>query len=121
MKPRLIHLPFYFGLCILLIGTLFKIQHYEGAQYCVIGGLASETTFLVLVIIEVVSSKKAGKITKLVWTIVYPFTLVIAVYFVPVILLWLLIFFWGIAYLKAGRKLFLYSRTIAEKIPFDSI
>ena len=86
-----------------------------------IAGLLVEATFMVLVIVEVVSSKKAGITAKIVWAAGYPLIAIAAVFFVPLVLLWLLIFLWGIAYLNGGRKLFLYKRTMAEKFPFDSI
>jgi len=114
-------MPFYLGLCVLLIGVLFKIQHYPGSAYCVMGGLFTETTYMVLVIVEVVSSKKASTAVKITCSVVYPLIPIVAVFYLPSILQWLLIFLWGIAYLNGGRKLFLYKKTMADKYPFDSI
>ncbi len=121
MNLRALHIPFYIGLSIFLIGVLFKIQHYPGSLYCLLAGLITELVFVVFVIVEVLRSTKASKATKAIWAIGYPAIPIVAMRFLPMLLLGLLLFLWGLAYLNGGRKLFLFKRTMSEKFPFDSI
>ncbi len=67
MKFTKLQIPFYFGLAILAIGILFKIQHYPGAELMIGAGLLLEVLFVILVLTEIITSKKAAKNLKILW------------------------------------------------------
>ena len=121
MKVSFLQLPFYFGLSVYLVGVLFRIQHYPGGMLCIDAGLLLEAIFCLLVLVEIIFSKKAGVAAKILWSLGYTLSPLIAVFFLPMLIMAGLLFFWGNTYLQGGRKVFLFRRSEAEKIPFDSI
>ena len=121
MKFTKLQIPFYFGLAILALGILFKIQHYPGAELMIAIGLLLEAIFIILVLTEIISSKKATKNLKILWVIEYTLFPVLALIFFPLLWLGILIFLSGTNYLSRGRKKFLFTRREVLNDDFDSI
>jgi hypothetical protein len=118
MKIPYLHVPFYFGLSVFFIGALFKIQHWYGGEILLLSGIVIESTFVILVLTEILTSKKATKSLKIIWCIEYSAFPVLAVLFFPTFFLLLLIFIGGTNYLNRGRKRFIVTR---KERNFDSI
>jgi hypothetical protein len=122
MKIRYLHVPFYFGLSILALGILFKIQHYPGGLLFTGIGSVLELTFFSLLIAEVFTSGKAKRNIKLTWGFGYCLLLFGAFVFWWFSLLSLIFFIAlaGFCYLQAGRKKFITTKEDIRQITFDS-
>jgi hypothetical protein len=110
MKFRYLHIPYYFGLAIIAIGILFRIQHWLGYDVLVLAGVVLELTTAILVVIEITTSGKATKHQKILWAINYSLFPLLAVWLFPGLLLLLLFFLGGTDYLNRGRKNFIETR-----------
>ncbi len=121
MKFSLIHLPFYFGLFIALLGMLFKIQHWPGGYNLLYLGLLLQAIFIILILTEIFTSKKADSRTKLIWGLPNLVIPIISVCFMPMLVLPVIIFASGIRYLSRGRKHFIVTKRDLQQSDFDSI
>ena len=121
MKFGLIYLPFYFGLSTLIVGILFKIQHWPGGNNLSYLGLLLEAVFLMLILIEIFNSKKAISRTKQIWGISYLLIPVLSICFVPMLVMAIIIFIGGNTYLLKGRKQFIITRREIQQSEFDTI
>ena len=121
MKFTKLQIPFYFGLAILALGILFKIQHYPGAELMIAIGLLLEAIFIILVLTEIVTSKKATKNLKILWVMEYTLFPILALLYFPLLWLGILIFLGGTNYLSRGRKKFLFKIREVLNEDFDSI
>jgi len=115
-----LHVPFYIGLSILLIGIPFRIQHWPYAHHLLWFGLICETIFLIMVLIEIFLSKKASVFMKICWS-AFLIAIPVACYTlfegIPAIVLIVL----SILYMRTGRNRFLYRKRDFLKNHFDSI
>jgi len=122
MKFRYLHVPFYFGMSLLLMGALFKIMHWGGGNLQLVCGLVLETTFFILAMVEILSSLQVRRKVKLAWGFSFLFLPVLAL----ACLFWLpfissvFVFLLGSVYLGLGRNKFVPRRKKMENITFDS-
>ena len=121
MRIIALNIPFYFWLSLLAIGTLFKIQHWPYGHIYQLVGLCIEVLFFILVMREIITSKKARGSQKVVFTTLFVVVPFLAYSFLPALILVIVIFIIGTAYLKFLRKKFLFTRTELDKGNFDSI
>lgn len=121
MKFKSLHIPFYFGIVVLVIGTLFRLMHWEGSSLIIGCGLVLEALFAVLVTIEMFTSTKAATKTKAIGLliIVIPFSLILIFLRGLPIIIFLGVF--GSAYLSIARKRFLINKRDLTGVTFDSI
>lgn len=126
MNIRLISTTFYLGLCMLIVGTLFKLQHWPGAQLYYLPGILLALVCFIAIVVEIFRSRKAKIVTKLVWGI--PFVVVPAYIvltglnrFSSSVIVILLVFICGRLYLSIGRKKFVQLKSKHHHIEFDSI
>ncbi len=121
MKIRILPLPFFMGLTVLFISTVFKIQHWAGGQLMFLGGSMQESVFTVLMFTEIINSKKATTKTKAQWGVVYSILAIVALLFLRGLPLLLFIFAAGITYLTVGRKKFHSHKRKPEHVYLDSV
>ena len=126
MKTRVVPGTFYIGISFLIVGALFKIQHWPGGLYCSVTGTAIEMVCMIVMAIEIFSSRKASISTKLLWGI--PLIILVIItslaflgFFTTYLPLLLPFFIIGTIYLRNGRKKFLNVRGRYDHIKFDSI
>jgi len=105
----------------LFVGTLFRLQHWPGGSVVLIASLAVQAIFFLLVVIEIISSKKASNPAKLIGAAFYLLFPIVAYSFFPVLLLLALTFLTGSSYLTRARKKFIFTKREMEKPQFDSI
>ena len=111
---------FYIALSVLFIGTLFKLQHWPNATAFTNIGLVLVGAFFLLVLIEILLSKKASTLMKVGWFIIYlALPPVSWMYFKNFALVSLVVL--GIVYLIIGRIYFLYTCKDIRSNRFDSI
>ncbi len=104
----------------MLIGILFTIQHWFGGYYLIYAGVLLQVVFNIMTLIEIVTSVKARRKSKLSWGAAYLFLPLILSQLLFKFLLFslVLIFIIGTVYLTIGRKYFIPTR---NKLPtFDS-
>ena len=118
MKPSLLNSLFYLGLVFITIGTLFKIQHWTHGRLCQSIGLALELFFFIMVIVEILKSKKAVLSIKITFTSIYTLLPVIIYFYFPALVLIFAILILGSVYLTRVRKKILFTRS--EIIARDS-
>ncbi len=111
MRTRALNFIFYLGLALVSTGTLFKVQHWPYGKTCQLTGVAFELIFLVLVVFEILMSKKAALKVKIRYTFVYLILPVLMFLFVPAIVLIFAFLMLGTTYLTRVRRKFLFSRS----------
>jgi hypothetical protein len=116
---RFLRLPFYLGLSAHFIFSLLRLQHWPGLDVLRIISLSCFAIFFLLVFAEMIGSRKARPLTKIIWLSTYVITLAVSFYFIFFSLLAIVVL--GILYLRVGRKYFLHNKKDYEKIEFDSI
>ncbi len=121
LRFRYLHLPFYFGLSILFIGILFKIQHWEGGEFMIWGGLGLLVVFFIMTLFEILTSKKARRKSKLTWAASYLLLPIVIFLFLPKLFCAFGLLIVGTIYLGGVRRLFITSRRDFDNITFDSI
>ena len=83
-------------------------------------GICLEFVFMVLTLLEIVSSKKALNPSKIMWSIYYGVLPVLAFILLPVLFLDLFVLLGGTFYLRRGRRIFIPTRKDFDGISFDS-
>ena len=119
MKFKLLGPLFYFGLFFLTIGTLFKIQHWPYGKLCQLTGEYFELLFFILIVVEIIGSKKITLKYKIGLASSYIAVATITFLIVPAIVLIFVIFLLGTMYLKKVRRSVLFTRTDLLKNDFD--
>lgn len=110
MSYKLLDSLFYLGLAVLAIGTLFRIQHWMAGFMLQYIGFLAEALFFLLVVLEILLSRKANVQTKATYAAVYILLPVLGYFYCPTILLIFVILSAGGAYLRKVRHRFLYMR-----------
>lgn len=121
MKAKILQLSYYLGISVLIISMLFKIQHWYGSFILFLIGISLEILFVLFILIEMITSKKVEKETKIIWILYYicfPFFVFV---FAKGLLLILLIVTIKEVYFRQARKYFVPIRKDIDKIEFDSI
>lgn len=126
MKTRILSGTFYIGISFLIIGALFKVQHWPGYWYFSVIGTSLELICMIVMTIEIFTSPKAKTAAKLRWGIPLIAIAIVAGaafagLFTTSLPLLLPFFVLGSMYLKNGRKQFLHIRGKHDHIKFDSI
>jgi len=67
MKPQYLRIPLYLGISTIIIGSLYKLQHWEFAKEILFLGNCIEIVFFILVFIDIVISKSIDKNSKGLW------------------------------------------------------
>ena len=125
MKNKAV-IPLYIILLVtLLIGTLFKIQHYPGAARLVTSGCVMEIFLVLLIFKEISSSAETSPSDKMVWYFSYGAMIILSIFQIFLqakflFLFWLLCLITGFIYIFAGRKVFVPKIRKIDKIKFDS-
>lgn len=110
MRPNVLNSLFYFGLFVLTIGILFRLQHWPGGQLMQTLGLVVEGLFFFFVVVEIVRSKKAGTVQKAALLAVYLLYPIIAYFYLPALVLLFATFVIGNLYLRKLRRMMMYTR-----------
>ena len=122
MRFRYLHVPFYYGMSVLFIGILLKIQRWSvNSEYVIIGGTLLVGTFFILAVLEILTSAAARRISKLIWAAVQAGVPIAAVFILPKLFAPFALLITGSVYLSGGRRLFVPSKRDFERITFDSI
>lgn len=121
MSIRILPVFLYFGLLFLTLGTLFRIQHWECGRMVQATGTLLNLGFFILLLAEVVSSRKAGNGTKVVVGLAYLVFPLLSYWYMPAVLLIFVLLILGSIYLRWLRKRFLFSRQGLNTDDFDSI
>jgi hypothetical protein len=66
-NKQILNISFILSFVIVIIGALFKIMHYPGAQLLLIAGLISMLVFCYVAISEIKSSTKIDGSKKFMW------------------------------------------------------
>ena len=118
---RPLNISFYCGLSVLFIGTLFKVQHWPGGQMLFMAGLALEACYMVLAMMEIMTSRKAAMGTKVLWAAIVILGSGVVLFFAPLIAFAGFLFLLGNAYNRVGRKYFVTRQSRYGNVEFDSI
>lgn len=89
----------------------------------IFGGMLFEITFTIMILLEILTSIKARRKTKLFWGASYVLVTSVAILLLYElrIICFLLIFISGLTYLGFGRKKFIVPDNDLTRIKFDSI
>ena len=108
MGKRVLNLLFYFGLFILTIGTLFKIQHWPYGSIVQSIGVVLEFLFFMFVNVEIIVSAKATITLKIIFASLYIIFPILSFLYLPALILIFGVFISGTIYLNHLRKKFLF-------------
>ena len=121
MKRNSLGPVFYFGLSLLTIGTLFKIQHWPYGSLIQIAGSLFDAVFFCLLVFEIIASKKATLTFKIVATAIYTLYPIIAYCCLPAIIMVFAVFIGGSVYLQKLRRKVLFTEADMIKKHFDDL
>ncbi len=121
MKHNVLNPLFYIGLLFITIGTLFKIQHWQYGALSQSFGIILELLFFVLVIVEILTSKKAALSHKILFASIFIILPVVVYLCLPALLFIFAILLIGSIYLTRIRKRFLYTRIELIAKDFDAL
>lgn len=119
-KSLPLHLVFYLGILTMLVSILFRMQRWPGVANLYLVGFACHILFFVMMLVEVLRSKKADNNRKVFWSLPYAAILLSSFFLFPGFGAIAFIIS-GALYLFVGRKQFLYKKGVNEPIKFDSI
>jgi hypothetical protein len=68
-RDTLITVNFAIGFSFLLIASILRISHWQGAQTLLIGGFVATLVYMVIALYEVFKSTRINKPEKIMWTI----------------------------------------------------
>ena len=115
MVRRILPAAFYIGISFLIVGALFKIQHWPGSANLFTIGVSLQLVCFIALAVEVFSSRKAKIKTKLLWglpalALIIVMALALSGLYVTSLPIMVPVFIIGGLYNKNGRKIFLYKR-----------
>lgn len=110
MNRNLLYPFFYIGLVFVTVGTLFKIQHWAYGGTIQTIGVVLELVFFTLVLAEIVRSRKASLSVKTTFALLYTVLPVVAILYLPALILIFALLVMGTVYFRSIRKKFLYRR-----------
>lgn len=114
MRFPILYFPFYIGLGVYFIAMLFKILHWPEGQLLIMVAILVLCLFFAMVLVEMVSSKKADMSKKVLWGVLYTIVGLTFLLFLRGLLSMLFLLALGLIYTRVLRKQFLFTQKEIE-------